>query len=148
MWGLPIKAGLARALKSSIFFSGSVMVSHLRRSRRKNFKTVLPCEWQKAIMSEIHDAEVHDGLLACVTDIFVYFVNFSNYLLRSDSQQRILKKPIKDGARQNLWMTWSIWQNGRIRWLKKFDCLKLTPQELQMLFPLTSHKPPRISKII
>ena len=31
MWGLPIKAGLARALKSSIFLRGSVIVSHLRR---------------------------------------------------------------------------------------------------------------------
>ena len=31
LWGLPIKAGLARALKSSIFLRGSVIVSHLRR---------------------------------------------------------------------------------------------------------------------
>ena len=65
MLDLPIKAGLARALKSSIFLSGSVIVSHLRG--RINFKTVLPAgEWQKVIMSD-------DGL-ASVTDTLTHFL--------------------------------------------------------------------------
>ena len=52
--GLPIKAGLARALKSSIFLSGSVIVSHLRS------------EWRKVIMS---DADSGLALGRCVWHI-------------------------------------------------------------------------------
>ena len=46
MWGLPIKAGLARALKSSIFLSGSVIVSHLRRrDTSKQFSQLSDRKW-------------------------------------------------------------------------------------------------------
>ena len=46
MWGLPIKAGLARALKSSIFLSGSVIVSHLRRrNTSKQFSQLSDRKW-------------------------------------------------------------------------------------------------------
>ena len=44
--GLPIKAGLARALKSSIFLSGSVIVSHLRwRNTSKQFSQLSDRKW-------------------------------------------------------------------------------------------------------
>ena len=76
--GLPIKAGLARALKSSIFLSGSVIVSHLRRrNTSKQFSQLSDRKWSCQMLIVVW--------VAGVPDIFVNFIKLSNYLQRSNS---------------------------------------------------------------